>query len=52
MKRLRKLKKLQRILFGRTTLIMLFLLIQVGYFFGIAKWLTDDENIVKQKDKY
>lgn len=41
MKRLRKLKKLQRILFGRTTLIMLFLLIQVGYFFGIAKWLTE-----------
>ena len=40
MNTLKKLKKLQRILFGRTTLIVLFLLIQIGYFFGIAEWLT------------
>lgn len=40
MSSLKKLKKLQRILFGRTTLIVLFLLIQIGYFFGIVEWLT------------
>lgn len=38
---MKKVKKLRRILFGRTTFIMLFLLIQLGYFFGIVKWLME-----------
>ncbi len=36
---MKKMRKLLRILFGRTTFIVLFLLIQIGYFFSIVKWL-------------
>lgn len=36
---MKKMRKLLRILFGRTTFIVLFLLIQIGYFISIVKWL-------------
>lgn len=35
------MRKLLRLLFGRTTFIVLFLLIQIGYFFSIVRWLSE-----------
>ena len=37
---MKKMRKLLRIVFGRTTFFVLFLLIQIGYFFGIVEWLS------------
>ncbi|MCI9360124.1 MAG: cardiolipin synthase [Hungatella sp.] len=38
---MKKMRKLLRLLFGRTTFIVLFLLIQIGYFFSIVRWLSE-----------
>ncbi len=39
---LKKLRGLLRIIFGRTTFLVLFLLIQIGILFGAFQWLKDD----------
>ena len=37
----KKLRGLLRIVFGRTSYVVLFLLIQIGVLFGIIRWLRD-----------
>lgn len=37
----RKLKGLLRIVFGRTAFVVLFLLIQIGFLFGVMRWLRN-----------
>ena len=37
----RKLKGLLRIIFGRTAYVVLFLLIQIGFLFGVMRWLRN-----------
>jgi len=34
-------RKLLRIIFGRTTFFVLFLLLQIGFFFGVVRWLSE-----------
>ncbi len=37
---MRSVKQPLRLIFGRTTFILLFVLIQIGYFFSLVKWLS------------
>lgn len=43
---IRKLRKLFRIIFGRTTFVLLFLALQLAFFFGAFKWLTNYMHLV------
>lgn len=37
---LKNVKRPMRVIFGRTTFILLFVLIQIGYFFSLVEWLS------------